>query len=66
MLVLPVAITGIAFAGIFVRLAQPAPPVTIGFYRMLFAALAMAAWMLLRRHSSSGGDARRCWRRRPA
>ncbi len=36
-------------AGIFVRLAQPAPPVTVGFYRMLFAAFAMGAWLFVRR-----------------
>ena len=37
-------IVGIAFAAIFVRLALPAPPTITGFYRMFFAALAMAAW----------------------
>lgn len=31
------------------RLAQPAPPVVVGFYRMLFAALAMAVWRWVRR-----------------
>ncbi len=36
-------------AGIFVRLAQPAPPVTVGFYRMLFATFVMGAWLLVRR-----------------
>lgn len=36
-------------AGIFVRLAQPAPPVTVGFYRMLFATFAMGAWLFVRR-----------------
>lgn len=36
----------IAFAGIFIRLAQPAPPVVVAFYRMLFAALALGAWQL--------------------
>lgn len=39
----------IAFAAIFVRLALPAPPVVIGFYRMLFAALLLGAWLALRR-----------------
>jgi len=42
-------IVGIAFAAIFVRLAQPAPPAVIGFYRMLFAALAMGGYALLTR-----------------
>jgi drug/metabolite transporter (DMT)-like permease len=42
-------ITGIAFAAIFVRLALPAPPTITGFYRMLFAALAMGAWAALSR-----------------
>jgi drug/metabolite transporter (DMT)-like permease len=32
-----------------VRLAQPAPPLVMGFYRMLFAALAMGAWLVLAR-----------------
>lgn len=36
----------IAFAGIFIRLAQPAPPVVVAFYRMLFATLALGAWQL--------------------
>lgn len=34
---------GIAFAAIFIRLAQPAPPVVIGFYRMLIASVLIAA-----------------------
>jgi drug/metabolite transporter (DMT)-like permease len=42
-------IVGIAFAAVFVRLALPAPPTITGFYRMLFAALAMGAWALLTR-----------------
>lgn len=42
-------IAGIAFAAIFVRLALPAPPTITGFYRMLFAALAMGAWAALTR-----------------
>jgi len=41
-------VLAIAFAGIFIRLAQPAPPVVVAFYRMLFAALALAAWQLAR------------------
>jgi drug/metabolite transporter (DMT)-like permease len=32
-----------------VRLALPAPPVTTGFYRMLFATLLLGAWLALRR-----------------
>jgi len=40
---------GISFAAIFVRLALPAPPVVTGFYRMLFATLLLAAWLLVRR-----------------
>lgn len=39
---------GIAFAGIFIRLAQPAPPVVVAFYRMAFAAIAMGVWQLAR------------------
>lgn len=38
----------IAFAGLFVRWAQPAPPVVAAFYRMFFASLALAAWQLAR------------------
>lgn len=38
----------ISFAAIFVRLALPAPPVVIGFYRMLFASLLIGAWLALR------------------
>ncbi len=40
-------VVGISFAAIFVRLALPAPPVVTGFYRMLFASAAMAAWTLV-------------------
>jgi drug/metabolite transporter (DMT)-like permease len=45
--VYPLTILGIAFAAIFVRLALPAPPTITGFYRMFFAAIAMAAWAAL-------------------
>ena len=45
--VYPLTIVGIAFAAIFVRLALPAPPTITGFYRMFFAAIAMAAWAAL-------------------
>ncbi len=38
----------ISFAAIFVRLALPAPPVVTGFYRMLFASLAIGAWLAVR------------------
>jgi drug/metabolite transporter (DMT)-like permease len=44
---------GISFAAIFVRLALPAPPVTTGFYRMLFATLLLGAWLLVRRERVS-------------
>ncbi|HVN40465.1 MAG TPA: DMT family transporter [Myxococcota bacterium] len=47
--VYPLTILGIAFAAIFVRLALPAPPTITGFYRMFFAAIAMAAWAALAR-----------------
>ncbi|HXK21430.1 MAG TPA: DMT family transporter [Myxococcota bacterium] len=40
-------ILAIAFAAIFVRLALPAPPTVTGFYRMFFAAIAMAVWAAL-------------------
>ena len=39
---------GISFAPLFVRFALPAPPVTTGFYRMVFAALVVGAWVLPR------------------
>lgn len=42
-------ILGISFAAVFVRLALPAPPTVTGFYRMFFAALAMAAYAALTR-----------------
>jgi drug/metabolite transporter (DMT)-like permease len=42
-------ILGISFAAVFVRLALPAPPTVTGFYRMFFAAVAMAAWAALTR-----------------
>lgn len=45
-LALLAGIVGISFAAIFVRLALPAPPVVTGFYRMLFATGAMAAFAL--------------------
>jgi drug/metabolite transporter (DMT)-like permease len=48
-LTLLAGIAGISFAAIFVRLAAPAPPVIIAFYRTLFASLLMAAWFWIRR-----------------
>jgi drug/metabolite transporter (DMT)-like permease len=48
-------IAGISFAAIFVRLALPAPPVVTGFYRMLFASGAMAAWALVAARSRANG-----------
>ncbi len=48
-------IVGISFAAIFVRLALPAPPVVTGFYRMLFASAAMAAWALVATRSPRAG-----------
>jgi len=41
-------VAGISFAAIFVRLALPAPPVTTGFYRMLFASALVLAWLVAR------------------
>lgn len=41
-ILLPFAILGIGAAGIFVRLADPAPPVVVGFYRMGFAGIGLA------------------------
>lgn len=41
-LLFPLAVIGIAAAGIFVRLADPAPPLVVGFYRMAFAGVALA------------------------
>jgi drug/metabolite transporter (DMT)-like permease len=41
-------VVGISFAAIFVRMALPAPPLTTGFYRMLFATLLAGAWLWLR------------------
>lgn len=41
---------GISFAAIFVRLAEPAPPMVSAFYRMLFAALGLGGWLALRGH----------------
>lgn len=41
-ILLPFAIFGIGAAGIFVRLADPAPPVVVGFYRMAFAGIGLA------------------------
>jgi drug/metabolite transporter (DMT)-like permease len=52
-------IAGISFAAIFVRLALPAPPVVTGFYRMLFATGAMAAWALVATRSRAHGMERR-------
>jgi drug/metabolite transporter (DMT)-like permease len=45
-ILLPFAILGIAAAGIFVRLADPAPPVVVGFYRMAFAGIGLAIGIL--------------------
>ena len=58
-LALLAGIAGIAFAAIFVRLALPAPPVVTGFYRMLFATAAMAAWALVAARSRGLGIGRR-------
>ncbi len=44
---------GISFAAIFVRLALPAPPVVTGFYRMFFAGLCLAAYLLITRRAPS-------------
>ncbi len=44
---------GISFAAIFVRLALPAPPVVTGFYRMFFAGLAIAGYLLAVRRAPS-------------
>jgi drug/metabolite transporter (DMT)-like permease len=52
-------IAGISFAAIFVRLALPAPPVVSGFYRMLFATGAMAAWAIVATRSGGTGMGRR-------
>lgn len=52
-------IVGISFAAIFVRLALPAPPVVTGFYRMLFAATAMAVWVLFAARGRAAGVERR-------
>jgi drug/metabolite transporter (DMT)-like permease len=52
-------IVGISFAAIFVRLALPAPPVVTGFYRMLFAATAMAVWVLVAARARASGMQRR-------
>lgn len=49
-LALVLAIAAIAFAPIFVRLALPAPPVVIGFYRMALAAVVLAVVLVARRH----------------
>ena len=53
--VLGIGILGIACAGLFVRFAQPAPPVVVGFYRMTLASLVLLAAVALRRMRSSGG-----------
>ena len=47
------SLLGISFAAIFVRLALPAPPVTTGFYRMLFATLLVGIWLAVRREPVS-------------
>jgi len=50
-------IAGISFAAIFVRLALPAPPVVTGFYRMLFASAAIAAWAVVAMRTRGTSDA---------
>lgn len=50
-LVFLAGVVAISFAAIFVRQALPAPPVAIGFYRMLFASSALVAWLALRRRA---------------
>jgi len=48
-LILLAGTAGISFAAVFLRFAAPAPPVVFAFYRVLFAALLMAAWFAIRR-----------------
>ncbi|MCH2170335.1 DMT family transporter [Myxococcota bacterium] len=49
LLVFVIGVVGISFAGIFVRLAVPAPPVTVGFYRLAIATGLLSVWALVRR-----------------
>jgi drug/metabolite transporter (DMT)-like permease len=59
--VFAVGVLGIACAGLFVRWAQPAPPVVVGFYRMAIASslllAVLAARRLLARGRRSAGPA---------
>jgi drug/metabolite transporter (DMT)-like permease len=48
-----VGVVGIACAGLFVRFAQPAPPVVVGFYRMTIASAFLIA-ALVARHLRAG------------
>ncbi|UCE85742.1 MAG: DMT family transporter [Deltaproteobacteria bacterium] len=48
-LVFLLGVFGIACAPIFVRLALPAPPVVIAFYRLLFAAVLFGSWLVVTR-----------------
>jgi drug/metabolite transporter (DMT)-like permease len=43
-------VAGISFAAIFVRLALPAPPVIIAFYRLLIGSLLLTVWAKLAGH----------------
>jgi drug/metabolite transporter (DMT)-like permease len=47
-------VVAISFAAIFVRAALPAPPIVIGFYRMLFASALIGSWLLLTRRGLGG------------
>lgn len=51
--VLGIGVLGIACAGLFVRFAQPAPPVVVGFYRMTIASLVLLTAVAIRRARSS-------------
>ncbi|MEE2663761.1 MAG: DMT family transporter [Myxococcota bacterium] len=53
--VFSVGVVGIACAGLFLRLAQPAPPVVVGFYRMAIASVVLIAALGIRRLRARAG-----------
>jgi len=60
-IVFAVGVLGIACAGLFVRLAEPAPPVVVGFYRMAIASAVLLAALALRRIRRPGATSAPDW-----
>jgi len=56
-LVFAIGVLGISCAGLFVRFAQPTPPVVVGFYRMAIASVVLLVAVAIRRTHAHPSDA---------